>query len=201
MEALRLEKARFILSVPSVDLLPTKDLPEIAFFGRSNVGKSSLINFLAGQKSLARVSNTPGRTQALNLFEAELQKKPIWLMDLPGLGYAKLALSERHRLSSLLTDYIERRTQLKTIAHLLDCRRDPNPEDIDLSRQFRKQVPNYLAVMTKIDHIPVSKRKDLQKRFARILEIAPEKCLVVSVSKQIGRENLLLELLASSILQ
>src|SRR3989338_9511890 len=155
MADLRFEKAHYILSAPSVDILPVKNLPEIAFVGRSNVGKSSLLNYLSGQKDLARVSKTPGRTQALNLFEAELEKKPICILDLPGLGYAKLALTERERLSNLLSDYLEQREQLTCLVHLLDCRRDPNPEDLDLSQQFRGHVPNYLVVMTKIDQIPL----------------------------------------------
>ncbi len=196
MADLRFEKARYILSAPTVDILPVSNLPEIAFVGRSNVGKSSLLNYLSGQKALARVSKTPGRTQALNLFEAELEKKPLWILDLPGLGYAKLSLGERKRLSELLSDYLEQRKQLTCLVHLLDCRRDPNPEDIELSRQFRAHVPNYLAVMTKIDQLAVSKRKDTQKRFAKILEIAPEHCLMASASDNLGREALLLTLKA-----
>lgn len=191
MADLRFEKAHYILSAPTVDILPVSELPEIAFVGRSNVGKSSLLNYLANQKDLARVSKTPGRTQALNLFEAELEKKPLWIMDLPGLGYAKLSLTERERLSNLLSDYLEQREQLTCLVHLLDCRRDPNPEDIDLSQQFRGHVPNYLVVMTKIDQIPLSKRKDTQKRFAKILEIAPEQCLFASANDNLGREAIL----------
>lgn len=194
MADLRFEKAKYILSAPTVNILPVSELPEIAFLGRSNVGKSSLLNYLANQKDLARVSKTPGRTQALNLFEAELEKKPLWIMDLPGLGYAKLSLTERERLSQLLSDYLEQRQQLTCLVHLLDCRRDPNPEDIDLSQQFRAHVPHYLVVMTKIDQIPLSKRKDTQKRFVKILEIAPEQCLTASASENLGRETILLTL-------
>ncbi|MEI6806635.1 MAG: ribosome biogenesis GTP-binding protein YihA/YsxC [Myxococcaceae bacterium] len=194
MVDLRFEKARYILSAPSVDILPVSDLPEFAFIGRSNVGKSSLLNYLANQKDLARVSKTPGRTQALNLFEAELEKKPLWILDLPGLGYAKLSLTERERLSILLSDYLERREQLTCLVHLLDCRRDPNPDDLDLSRQFRTHVPHYFVVMTKIDQIPFSKRKEAQKRFIKILEIAPEQCLAASASENLGREVILTSL-------
>ena len=194
MADLRFEKARYILSAPTVDILPVGTLPEIAFVGRSNVGKSSLLNYLANQKDLARVSKTPGRTQALNLFEAELDKKPLWILDLPGLGYAKLSLTQRQQLSNLLSDYLEQRQQLTCLIHLLDCRRDPNPEDLELSRQFRAHVPNYFVAMTKIDQLPLSKRKDVQKRFARILEIAPEHCLLVSAYENLGRENMLLTL-------
>ncbi|MES2504890.1 MAG: ribosome biogenesis GTP-binding protein YihA/YsxC [Myxococcota bacterium] len=194
MEALRLEKAKFLLSVPSVELLPAGDMTEIAFFGRSNVGKSSLLNFLAGQKSLARVSKTPGRTRALNLFEAELEKKKIWFLDLPGHGYAKLSLTERDTLSDLLSDYIEKREQLNVMIHLLDCRRDPKEEDIEISRQFREHVPYYLVVMTKIDQLPLSKRKDMQKRFARILEISSDQCFAVSSNEHLGREELLMRI-------
>lgn len=192
MVDLRFEKARYILSAPTIDILPATQTAEIAFVGRSNVGKSSLLNYLAGQRDLARVSKTPGRTQALNLFEAELDKKPIHILDLPGLGYAKLSLTERERLSNLVSDYLEQRQQLTCLVHLLDCRRDPNPEDIELSQDFRTHVPNYLVVMTKIDQIPLSKRKDTQKRFVKILEIAPEFCLTASASSHLGREAILL---------
>ena len=191
MADLRFEKARYILSAPTVDILPVTNLPEIAFVGRSNVGKSSLLNYLAGQRDLARVSKTPGRTQALNLFEAELSKKPLCILDLPGLGYAKLSLTQREQISHALSDYLEQRQQLTCLVHLLDCRRDPNPEDIELSQNFRSHVPNYLVVMTKIDQIIMSKRKDTQKRFVKLLEIAPEFCLTASSSENLGREAIL----------
>lgn len=191
MEALRFEKARYVLSAPTVDILPVSEIPEIAFFGRSNVGKSSLLNFLAGQKHLARVSKTPGRTQALNLFEAKLNTQPIWILDLPGLGYAKLSQSAKESLSSALSDYLDQRKQLKCVVHLLDCRRDPNPEDIALSQDFRSHISHYLAVLTKIDQLPLSKRRDTQKRFASILNISLENCLTASSEKQIGRAQIL----------
>lgn len=113
---------------------------------------------------------------------------------MPGLGYAKLSLTERERLSLALSDYLEQRQQLNCLVHLLDCRRDPNPEDIELSQQFRSHVPNYLVVMTKIDQIPISKRRDTQKRFIKILGIAPEHCLAASASEHIGRDAILLML-------
>jgi GTP-binding protein len=191
MEALRLEKARFVLSVPDWKLLPEAKCPEIAFFGRSNVGKSSLLNYLAGQSALARVSKTPGRTQALNLFEATLQNKPMQLIDLPGHGYAKLSLKQRAELSEMISDYLANRQGLTGLVHLLDCRRDPTPEDIALSQQFRGGLEHYWAVLTKCDQLPVSKRRDTQKRFAKLLEIPVEHCFMISAFKNFGREDLL----------
>jgi GTP-binding protein len=197
MEVLKFEKAHYVLSAPTVDILPVSDVSEIAFFGRSNVGKSSLLNYLCGQKSLARVSKTPGRTQALNLFEAELEKKPVWILDLPGVGYAKLSQAEKRGLSEALSGYLDERKQLTCLVHLIDCRRHPNAEDIALSEDFRRHIPNYLVVMTKIDQLPLSKRGDTQKRFAQILRISLDTCLTASSEKQLGREHILDAILAT----
>ncbi|MBL4817800.1 MAG: ribosome biogenesis GTP-binding protein YsxC [Deltaproteobacteria bacterium] len=194
MEALRFEKAKYILSAPDVDLLPVSEHPEIAFFGRSNVGKSSLINYLCGQKSLARTSKTPGRTQALNLFEAELNKKPVRIVDLPGHGYAKLSLKQRKELSNMLMDYLEKRETLQSLFHLLDCRRDVSEEDVELSYELRNSVENYCVILTKIDQIPVSKRKNAQKRFVQVLGIPLENCFMASSLKNIGRFEILASL-------
>ncbi|MBH1988818.1 MAG: ribosome biogenesis GTP-binding protein YsxC [Myxococcaceae bacterium] len=191
MEDLKLEKARFILSAPSVALLPQDGLPEMAVVGRSNVGKSSFLNYLANQKTLARVSKTPGRTQALNVFEARLKDLELRILDLPGLGYAQLSLEERSRLSDLISDYLNDRQPLKMVIHLLDCRRDPIAEDIRLSRQLRSHVDQYQAVLTKIDQIPVSKRKEARLRISQALQISVDDCLTVSAHSNLGRFEIL----------
>lgn len=203
MNQYTLKDARFVLSAPQVDILPEETLAETAFVGRSNVGKSSLLNFITARKGLAKVSRTPGRTRALNLFSATLMQKtsegqkterPFLFVDLPGVGYAKLSHTEKDALSELLADYLEQRSTLKAVFHLLDARRDPNEEDLALSRLLRSSSLAYIAVITKVDQVPLSKRIPLQKKLAQVLAIAPDQCVLTSTDAQIGREALLAKL-------
>ena len=176
---LRFEKARFLLSAPRVDLLPEQDRPEIVLIGRSNVGKSSLLNYLCGQNNLARTSKTPGRTQQINVFEASLEKKPVHILDMPGLGYAKLPIAKQKEISALLESYFQSK-RATCILHLFDCRREPL-----VACKFN------LAIITKIDQIPISKRANIRKQLAQLLKMPAEKCFLISSQKQLGREALL----------
>ena len=194
-----IKDARFVLSAPSVSHLPKAGAVEVAFWGRSNVGKSSLLNFISARRQLAHVSRTPGRTRALNVFDAIILKnekgdksqKPFRFIDLPGFGYAKMSHVEKEQISDVLEDYIVSDRPIRVLFHLLDCRRDITDEDFHVSQSLRRAAGEYIVVLTKLDQIPVSKRVPLQKSFVLKLGIRHEQCVLTSTTEQIGREELL----------
>ena len=149
----------FIRSVPSMELLPPQGPVEIAFAGRSNAGKSSLINALVARKGLARTSNTPGRTQELNYFVPEGYSgeggdlPPLALVDMPGYGYAKAPKIEVERWTKLVMDYLRGRVTLKRVYVLIDARHGIKKVDEDVLTLLDKAAVSYQIVLTKIDKI------------------------------------------------
>lgn len=145
----------FQLSAPRLDVLPTADLPEVAFAGRSNVGKSSLLNALAGRNGLARTSNTPGRTQELNLF---LVGEPpvLRLVDMPGYGYADAPKDVVRQWGRLVGDYLRGRPTLKRVLLLIDSRHGLKPVDHEIMSLMDKSAVSYQIVLTKIDKVKPS---------------------------------------------
>ena len=143
---------RFVGSFPRADVALPAPLPEVAFLGRSNVGKSSLLNALVGQR-LARVSATPGKTRALNVFETPR----AYLLDLPGYGYSRAGKAERAAFRRLVAHVIER-PRLAGVVWLLDMRRDPSPEDLAMQDVFAGAATQVLAALTKCDKLPRAQR-------------------------------------------
>ena len=140
----------FERGVPSMEFLPVADLPEVAFAGRSNVGKSSLINALTGRNKLARASTEPGRTRELNFFR---MGDKLRLVDLPGYGYAKAPKAEIGRWTTLTRDYLRGRPTLKRIVLLIDGRHGLKPDDMDVMDALDKVAVTYQIVLTKADKV------------------------------------------------
>jgi len=144
------QECRFVAGAATPDALPAPDLPEIAFAGRSNVGKSSLVNALTGRKTLARVSITPGRTQQLNFFELGGR---LVLVDLPGYGYSQAGKAKAAEWSALARRYLKGRPNLRRVCLLIDSRLGPGEQDRATMAAMDAAAVNYQAVLTKADKL------------------------------------------------
>lgn len=156
-EARRLFSGRveFLLSAPSLNFLPEPDFPEIAFAGRSNVGKSSLINAVTGRKSIARASVTPGRTQELNFFEVG-EPTRFRLVDMPGYGFAKAPVSVVEKWRRLVRDFLRGRQPLRRTLVLIDSRHGLKPPDEEMLKMLDEAAVGYRLVLTKADKVKAS---------------------------------------------
>jgi GTP-binding protein len=156
-EAARLFSGRveFLLSAPKLDFLPEPTAPEIAFCGRSNVGKSSLLNALTGRKAIARTSVTPGRTQELNFFEVG-EPTQFRLVDMPGYGFAKAPIKVVERWKQLVRTYLRGRAVLKRTLVLVDARHGPKAVDLEMMKMLDEAAVGYRLVLTKADKIKAS---------------------------------------------
>jgi GTP-binding protein len=152
----------FVSSAFALDGCPRWKRAEIALAGRSNVGKSSLLNALAGVKGLARTSKTPGRTRCLNYFSVN---DSLALCDLPGFGYAKMSHDDAARIASMMHEYIHGRANLAAIAILIDCRRGPQDDELELARMAEERGVEVIPVATKCDKLRRSERAAALKRF------------------------------------
>ena len=144
------QECRFTAGAMTLDALPAPDLPEIAFAGRSNVGKSSLVNALTGRKTLARVSQTPGRTQQINFFDLGGR---LVLVDLPGYGYSQAGKAKAALWSETVRRFLKGRPTLRRVCLLIDSRHGPNPHDRDTMDALDEAAVNYQIVLTKTDKV------------------------------------------------
>ena len=142
------QNCEFVMGVVALEHLPDTALPEVAFAGRSNVGKSSLINALTGRRNLARTSNTPGRTQEINFFDLGHR---LMLVDLPGYGYAKVSKSRVKRWTALVNDYLKGRPSLRRLCLLVDARHGLKDADREVMKMLDDAAVSYLVALTKCD--------------------------------------------------
>jgi len=148
-------RVEFLLSAPSLKFLPDPTVPEIAFCGRSNVGKSSLLNALTGRKAIARASVTPGRTQELNFFEVGTPTT-FRLVDMPGYGFAKAPPAVVEKWRRLIRDYLRGRVVLKRTLLLVDARHGVKPVDAEMMKLLDESAVGYRVVLTKADKLKAS---------------------------------------------
>jgi len=182
---MQIQKALFLKGASSDKEYPDHELPEIAFAGRSNVGKSSLINVLVNRKKLVRTSSTPGRTQLLNFF---LINDVLCLVDLPGYGFAKVAKSVRKSWQKMVGDYLSKRPNLKCVVLILDVRRDPRPEDLELIQNLQACNFKTIVVATKIDKVRKTKQKPRLIELQRSLNDSIPKPIAFSAITGEGKE-------------
>lgn len=205
--AARIEAARklfagpiaFLKSAPGLQFLPDPDVPEVAFAGRSNVGKSSLLNALTGRNSLARTSNTPGRTQELNLFDVG---EPIVfrLVDMPGYGFAEAPKDIVRKWKHLVNDYLRGRATLKRVLLLIDARHGLKPVDGEIMEILDKAAVSYQLVLTKGDKIKPTELEATRLKVsegARVHPAAYPEILATSAEKGFGIPELRAAVLAS----
>ncbi|HZT48010.1 MAG TPA: ribosome biogenesis GTP-binding protein YihA/YsxC [Hyphomicrobiaceae bacterium] len=185
-EALFARPWQFVKSVPSLDLLPAADRREIAFAGRSNVGKSSLINALVNRRGLARASNTPGRTQELNFFEAP--GLALYLVDMPGYGFAEAPKDKVESWTRLVRDYLRGRPSLLRVLLLVDARHGLKSADLALMRLMDEAAVSYQAVLTKADKVKPPHLDTVVAGVAADLALHPAAfARVLATSAQSGR--------------
>ncbi len=194
-----IHSAKYLISSPDYKHCPTPDRPEYAFIGRSNVGKSSLINMLCNQQKLAKTSGTPGKTQMINHFEivsGSENKTPVswYIVDLPGYGFAKVSQQQRKGWENMTKDYLQKRENLVNVFVLIDARHSPQQSDLQFINQLGEwQVP-FTIVFTKADKTTQQDVSKNVKAFLNALrknwEFLPAH-FVTSAVKKLGRDKVL----------
>jgi GTP-binding protein len=184
---MKIQSASLIASAVRSSQYPSPELLEIAFSGRSNVGKSSLINQLLNRKRLVKTSATPGRTQCINFF---LVNKAFYFVDLPGYGYAKVPANIQKKWGPMVEQYLKHRKSLKAVVLILDIRRIPSKEDFQLLAWLQHYHIHAPIVLTKADKLTKNKRHQQIKNIAQALVLSPEELVVFSSKSGEGRELL-----------
>lgn len=184
---MKIHATEFIKSATRPGNYPPPVLPEIAFAGRSNVGKSSLINVLVKRKNLVRTSSTPGRTQLINFFSVNNQFN---LVDLPGYGFAKVPLAVKKAWGPMIRTYLETRETLKAVVFILDIRRVPREEDIKLLDWLEEFSVPTIPVITKIDKVNRSQRERQLKKIADETGLSNDAFSLFSAMKKEGDDEI-----------
>jgi GTP-binding protein len=196
---MQIKKAEYLISSPDYTKCPLPDRPEYAFIGRSNVGKSSLINMLCNNEKLAKTSNSPGKTQMINHFEiisgSEKTKPAKWfLVDLPGYGFAKISLRSRRRWEQMIENYLRKRENLQQVFVLIDSRHNPQKIDLEFLDQLRTWNIPFTLIFTKADketQATVSKNvKSFLAAMRKTWQFLPQH-FVTSAVKKMGRDKIL----------
>ncbi|MBI9056466.1 ribosome biogenesis GTP-binding protein YihA/YsxC [Labilibaculum sp. DW002] len=188
---MNITSAQFVMSNSDISKCPTDNKAEYAFIGRSNVGKSSLINMLTNNKSLAKISVKPGKTQLVNHF---IINKEWYLVDLPGYGFAKVAKNTKQRFSKLIFSYIESRTTLINLFVLVDCRHEPQNKDVDFMEWLGVNGIPFSIIFTKADKLSKQKLKDNVIAYEKELLTSWEEMppyFISSASSGLGKDEIL----------
>ena len=184
---MHVKTVEFIKSATKPSHYPEGDLPEIAFAGRSNVGKSSLINVLVNRKSLVRTSSTPGRTQLINFFDVN---KAFTLVDLPGYGFAKVPLAVKKQWGPMMETYLSTRPNLRGVVLIIDIRRIPADEDLQMLDWLRSFNVPPLLVVTKCDKVSRNEREKHLAVIAKTLGVQKSDLTPFSALSRDGQENI-----------
>ncbi|MFO8048899.1 MAG: ribosome biogenesis GTP-binding protein YihA/YsxC [Desulfosudaceae bacterium] len=183
-----IKSADFVTSAVEPARYPEEDLPEIAFAGRSNVGKSSLINCLVNRKNLVKTSSTPGKTRLINFFSVNDR---LLLVDLPGYGYARVSRQEQKKWGPMVETYLAGRKQLRGVVLLIDLRRMPREEEFQIRDWLTHYQTPCLIVLTKADKLKKNDRQKQLRAISQSLGVAPELLVLFSAKTKTGRETIL----------
>lgn len=186
---MEIKQSEFVISAVVPNQYPQDNRVEIAFVGRSNVGKSSLINTLVNRRKLVKVSGTPGKTRLVNFF---LINNEFYFVDLPGYGYAKVSKSEKESWGKVIERYLTGREQLKKVMLLVDCRHKPSEDDIIMYKWIKHYNYEAIIVATKIDKLKKAELRKNLKVIRETFELSDdEEILTFSSLKKLGKEELL----------
>lgn len=185
---MKLKKAEFLKLASSKKDFPPQKYPEIVLAGRSNVGKSSLINTLLNRHNLARTSNTPGKTRAVHFY---FINDSFYFVDLPGYGYAKVSKQLIKKWGSLIEEFFSDRNKFLMVILVVDIRHEPSEEDKQMAEWLRHLFFNIIVAATKADKVPRGKREKQREIIARSLEIDPRDIIFFSSKTKEGRDELL----------
>ncbi len=181
-----IKSTEFIKSAVKPEHYPEVELPEIAFAGRSNVGKSSLINALLNRKRLVKTSSTPGRTQLLNFFKIN---ESFYFVDLPGYGYAKVPIAVRKSWGEMIEKYLTTRKNLIRIVFIIDIRREPGIEELNFIDWLHLHLLNPLIVITKADKLSRGKQLERKKKISKELNINQNEIILFSAKSKLGKNK------------
>ena len=184
--AARVLEAHITATAAGPEGFPRAGLPEVAFLGRSNVGKSSLLNALAGRRGLARTSATPGKTRLVHFYETRRARGSLLLVDLPGYGWARVSREERRGWRKLVEGYLTEREPLRLAVLLQDVRRDPGDEELDLRAWLGDRSIPVIVAVTKCDKLARSQRAKRVREIARDLGLPAEAVVPTSASRGLG---------------
>lgn len=176
-------KAEYITSIVKYEMLPDKTLPQFLFCGRSNVGKSSFINALVGQKDLARTSQNPGKTQTINLY---LINEMFYLVDVPGYGYARVAKEKKKEFGLMIENFLKETDKLKVCFLLVDFRHKPTEDDVLMYNYLKYYNFNVKVIATKSDKVKNKDRKKNKELILETLNIKPSDLIITSSEKREG---------------
>lgn len=186
---MEIKQSEFVISAVVPNQYPQDNRVEIAFVGRSNVGKSSLINTLVNRRKLVKVSGTPGKTRLVNFF---IINNEFYFVDLPGYGYAKVSKSEKESWGKVIERYLTGREQLKKVILLVDCRHKPTEDDIIMYKWIKHYNYDAIIVATKIDKLKKAELRKNLKIIRETFELSDEEeVLTFSSLKKLGKEELL----------